>query len=194
MSKSPIMLHYERLNKEKKRTSQRSKMTNLTSIEFDISNAEVADAQAIAEIYNHYIRETVVTFELEEIDTSEMASRLTSTMQHYPWLTLKVEGELVGFAYATAWRERKAYNSTAETTIYLAPSAIGKGYGKPLYEALIKEMIDRKFHVLMGVIALPNRESAALHERMGFKKAAHFNEVGFKFDRWVDVGYWQMTL
>jgi hypothetical protein len=78
------MLHYERLNKEKKRTSQRSKMTNLTSIEFDISNAEVADAQAIAEIYNHYIRETVVTFELEEIDTSEMASRLTSTMQHYP--------------------------------------------------------------------------------------------------------------
>lgn len=169
-------------------------MTNLTSIEFEISTAELVDASAISKIYNHYIRESVVTFELEEIDSHEMQRRMTSTMADYPWLTLKVDGELLGYAYATKWRERVAYQSTAETAIYLHKDAIGKGYGKPLYEALIKEMTERKFHVLMGVIALPNRESSALHERLGFKKAAHFNEVGYKFDRWVDVGYWQMTL
>ena len=103
-------------------------MTNFSSIVFDISPADLADAPAITEIYNHYIRETVVTFELEEIDTEEMARRIATTTKHYPWLTLKIEGELVGFAYATSWRERKAYAATAETTIYLAHEAIGKGY------------------------------------------------------------------
>jgi L-amino acid N-acyltransferase YncA len=161
---------------------------------YSIESASIIDAAAITEIYNHYIRETVITFELTEITSSEMESRMERTMKTYPWLVIKVDGKLLGYAYATAWRERKAYAATAETTIYMSPEAIGKGLGKPLYEALITEMKAQQFHVLMGVIALPNRESAALHERLGFSKAAHFSEVGFKFNRWVDVGYWQMIL
>ena len=161
---------------------------------YSIESACIIDAAAITEIYNHYIRETVITFELTEITSSEMESRMERTMKTYPWFVIKVDGKLLGYAYATAWRERKAYAATAETTIYLAPEAIGKGLGKPLYDALINKMKEDQFHVLMGVIALPNPESAALHERLGFSKAAHFSEVGFKFNRWVDVGYWQMIL
>lgn len=163
-------------------------------MKYSIESASILDAAAITEIYNHYIRETVITFELTEITRSEMESRMERTMKTYPWLVLKMDGKLLGYAYATAWRERKAYAATAETTIYMAPEAIGKGLGKPLYDALINKMKEDQFHVLMGVIALPNPESAALHERLGFSKAAHFSEVGFKFNRWVDVGYWQMIL
>jgi phosphinothricin acetyltransferase len=144
---------------------------------YSIEKASAKDAPAITAIYNQYIRETVITFELTEIDSMEMERRIEKISKDYPWLVLKVNDTLLGYAYACAWRERKAYDATAETTIYLS-----------------QEMKQRNFHVLMGVIALPNPESAALHERLGFTKAAHFTEVGFKFNRWVDVGYWQLRI
>ena len=88
---------------------------------YSIESASILDAAAITEIYNHYIRETVITFELTEITSSEMESRMEQTMKTYPWLVIKVDGKLLGYAYATAWRERKAYAATAETTIYMSP-------------------------------------------------------------------------
>jgi phosphinothricin acetyltransferase len=81
-----------------------------------------------------------------------------------------------------------------ESTIYLRPDAAGRGLGTKLYSSLLAELRDRQLHVAIGGIALPNAASVALHEKLGFEKVAHFRQVGNKFDRWVDVGYWQLIL
>jgi len=152
------------------------------------------DAGAIAAIYNDYIRETVITFEEIPVSTAEMARRIGEVSAHYPWLVYEHDGAAVGWAYATAWKTRSAYRNTVETTIYLAQSHCGLGNGRALYDALLAELKTRGFHSAVGCIALPNRESVALHDKLGFRKAAHFAEVGWKLDRWVDVGYWQLLL
>jgi L-amino acid N-acyltransferase YncA len=152
------------------------------------------DASAIASIYNEYIRDTVITFEETPVSTDEMRRRIGEVGARYPWLAYEHDGAVVGWAYATAWKTRSAYRFSVETTVYLAPSHCGHGIGRALYEALIAELKTRKIHCAVGCIALPNPPSIALHEKLGFEKVAHFAEVGWKFDRWVDVGYWQLTL
>jgi L-amino acid N-acyltransferase YncA len=153
-----------------------------------------ADAAAIADIYNHYVRETVITFEETPVSPDEMARRIADIGARYPWLVYEYDGAVAGWAYATEWKTRSAYRFSVETTIYLADSHRGRGTGATLYEALIGELKVRKFHTAVGVIALPNAASVALHEKLGFAKIGHVAEVGRKFDRWVDVGYWQLIL
>jgi L-amino acid N-acyltransferase YncA len=152
-----------------------------------------SDISAICDIYNYYIKNTVVTFEEKLVSTDEMNRRFQLYTKDYPWFVCEDDGTLVGYAYATKWKEREAYRHTAEITVYLRNGSSGKGYGKALYTALIEGLRRINCHVFLGCIALPNDASAGLHEYFGFKKVAHFSEVGRKFDRWVDVGYWQMT-
>lgn len=152
------------------------------------------DAAAICAIYNHYIEHTTITFEQDLLDEAAMAGRIADVTQNYPWLIAELQGELVGYAYATRWRSRAAYDQTAESTIYLAPHSTGRGLGQPLYQALLQESRARGLHVMVGCIALPNPGSVALHERCGFRKAAHFTEVGRKFGQWIDVGFWEVVL
>jgi phosphinothricin acetyltransferase len=111
----------------------------------------------------------------------------------YPWLVAEVDGSLAGYAYASRWRERPAYRYTAESTIYLSQESGGHGYGSKLYNALLDELRAGGFHAVIGVITLPNPASIALHEKLGFSKVAHFSQVGYKFEHWLDVGYWQLT-
>ncbi len=112
-----------------------------------------------------------------------------------PWLVAENDsGVVVGYAYASKWKGRCAYRHSAEVTVYLAPDAAAQGVGTRLYEALFSELRDRGIHTAIGGIALPNPPSVALHEKFGMKKVAHFAEVGHKFDRWIDVGYWQVVL
>ena len=153
-----------------------------------------ADAAAIAEIYNHYVRETVVTFEETPVAAAEMAQRIADVSGRYPWLVWDDGGGAAGWAYATPWKTRSAYRFSVETTVYVAASHHGRGIGGTLYRALIDDLRERHVHSAVGGIALPNPASVALHERLGFRKIAHFAEVGRKFDRWVDVGYWQLIL
>jgi L-amino acid N-acyltransferase YncA len=153
-----------------------------------------ADAAAITEIYNRYVRETVVTFEETPVAVEEMARRIADVGACFPWLAWDDGGTVVGWAYATAWKARSAYRFSVETTVYVAGSHHGRGIGAALYDALIAELRARKFHSAVGGIALPNPASIALHEKLGFRKIAHFTEVGRKFGRWVDVGYWQLLL
>jgi phosphinothricin acetyltransferase len=153
-----------------------------------------ADATAIAEIYNHYVRETVVTFEETPVAASDMAQRIADVGAPYPWLVSDDGGAVVGWAYATPWKTRSAYRFSVETTVYVARSHHGRGIGGALYRALIDDLRARNVHSVVGGIALPNPASVALHEKLGFRKIAHFAEVGRKLDRWVDVGYWQLLL
>jgi len=153
------------------------------------------DAAAIADIYNHYVRETVVTFEEEPVDADEMAGRIReSQSDSLPWLTAELDGAVVGFAFAGKWKGRCAYRFSVEVTVYLAPDAGGRGLGSRIYEHLLPLLKEQGIRTALGGIALPNVASVALHEKFGFEKVAHFREVGFKQDRWVDVGYWQKTL
>jgi phosphinothricin acetyltransferase len=159
-----------------------------------IRACEALDAAAIAGIYNHYVRETVVTFEETPVAADEMARRIADIGAKFPWLVAEHAGAVVGWAYATPWKTRSAYRFSVETTVYVAEGHYGRGIGAALYRALIDQLTRRQVHSVVGGIALPNPASIALHEKLGFKKIAHFAEVGWKLGRWVDVGYWQLLL
>lgn len=156
-----------------------------------IRKATVADAAAIASIYNYYILETVITFEVEAISEADMALRIEQISAKYPYLVYEEEGKVVGYAYVGEFRGRFSYRFTGESTIYLNPRSSGKGVGFALYGQLMKEARKQKLHAIMAGITLPNAASQRLHEKLGFEKVGHFREVGYKFDRWLDVGYWE---
>jgi L-amino acid N-acyltransferase YncA len=152
------------------------------------------DASAIAAIYNHYIATTTISFEERAVTPDEMAQRIRDVTTTLPWLVLEEDGRITGYAYATRWRVRSAYRFSAETSVYVEQGQGGKGIGTALYTALLEELRRREIHMAIGGIAQPNPASVALHERLGFVKVAHFKEVGRKFDRWIDVGYWELPL
>ena len=160
-----------------------------------IRPATPADAAAIAAIYNHYVVHTIVTFEEEEISTKEMALRITEVQgAGRPWFVWEETGKVLGYSYASGWKSRCSYRFSLETTVYLDQAATGRGLGTQLYSALIDALRQTKTHALIGGVALPNAGSVALHEKLGFVKIGHFKEVGWKFDQWIDVGYWELIL
>ena len=153
------------------------------------------DASSIASIYNHYVLNTAISFETDAIGPDEMAARIREvTAAGLPWVVAESNGRTVGYAYASKWKGRCAYRFSVESSVYVDAQHTGQGIGSELYDALLGRLRGGKTHVVIGGIALPNEGSVALHERFGFRKVAHFNEVGFKFERWIDVGYWQITL
>lgn len=159
-----------------------------------IRNVTQNDVPALCEIYNHYVTETVITFEEVPITHEEMSRRVDSVTSRFPWLVFEQQGEVVGFAYAAQWKERSAFRYSAESSVYVSHEAVGQGIGTPLYEALISKLRASEVHSVIGGIALPNPHSVKLHEKLGFEKIGHFHEVGRKFDQWVDVGYWELML
>lgn len=153
-----------------------------------------SDAAAIAAIYNHYVAATIITFEEELVGTQEFTRRIEGVLgQRLPYLVAERDGRILGYAYATKWRDRAAYRFSVETTVYLDPEEVGRGLGTRLYAELFPLLLERGVHAAMAGIALPNEASVALHEKIGMRKVAHFEQVGFKLDRWIDVGYWQST-
>ena len=102
------------------------------------------------------------------------------------------DNQIIGYAYASKWKERSAYRFSAETSVYLDINQIGKGIGSKLYEYLLNEIKKLEIHSVIGGISLPNKPSQLLHEKFGYKKVAHYKEIGFKFNQWIDVGYWQL--
>jgi phosphinothricin acetyltransferase len=155
--------------------------------------AKAADAPAIADIYNPYILETTVTFEEVPVIASDIAERMQAVQDHgLPWLVAERDDVVVGYAYASPWRSRAAYRNSVEVSIYLAPTAARSGIGTALYEDLFARLQAKRVHAVIGGVTLPNPASVAFHERMGMRKVAHFEEVGYKFERWLDVGYWQL--
>jgi L-amino acid N-acyltransferase YncA len=162
---------------------------------FTLRDAVPADAAAIAAIYNHYVLHTTVTFEDDPIAAADIVQRMDSVRAaSLPWVVAERDGVLLGYAYATKWKDRIGYRFSVESSVYLASDVSGQGIGSALYGALMPLLLARGVHAVIGGIALPNDASIALHEKFGMTQVAHFRETGFKFDRWIDVGYWQRVL
>ncbi|BDZ62293.1 phosphinothricin N-acetyltransferase [Demequina sediminis] len=160
-----------------------------------------ADAARLAQIYDHYVVHDTATFELDPIGAEEMASRIARIQARgLPWIVLERDDAVAGYAYAGPFRDRVAYRHTLEATVYLAPEVRRGGLGTELYAALIERLRGLSagehapVHSVMGVVALPHPGSVALHSRLGFRHVGTIEDAGFKFDRWIDVGYWQLTL
>jgi len=149
------------------------------------------DFVAIAAITNPYIASTAIHFGYEPVTADELAAPWRAGA--YPWLVLDEDG-VIGYAKAGVWRERAAYRWTAETGIYLAPTAHGRGLGTALYGALLDELAQRGFRSVVTGITLPNAASVRLHQRLGFVDVGVVREAGFKLGAWHDVSFWQKRL
>lgn len=159
---------------------------------FAIRSADFTDDAGLARIYNHYVSASTVTFEEVPLGPEDMRARIAGAADaRLPFLVAETGGELLGFAQAGRWKGRCAYRFSAETSVYVDPRFWRRGIGLELYTRLIALLQGAGMHAAIGGIALPNEPSVALHDRLGFRQVARFREVGFKFGRWIDVGYWQ---
>lgn len=160
-----------------------------------IRAARPEDGAAIAAIYGPHVVNGHVSFETEPPDAAAMRGRMAASDGLYPWLVAASDdGRVLGYAYASRFRDRAAYRFAVETTIYLAPDAQRRGVGRLLYAALLDTLIAQGFTQAIGLIALPNPASVALHEALGFHQVGVTRTVGYKHGCWIDVGLWQRAL
>ncbi len=159
-----------------------------------IREVKEEDAQAMATLYNYYVTHTDLTFETEEITADIMLGRVKACLKKYNWLVMEEANTIIGFAYYKKFRLNTAYNHTVETAVYLNHTKTGKGYGKKLYQKMIDDAKKNGFKELISGVLLPNEESVKLHETLGFHKAAHFEKVGTKNGKYIDVAFWQKSL
>ena len=153
-----------------------------------------SDAEVMCRIYNKYVAGTTITFEETPLHVDEMVSRVKNVTQDYPWLVYEEKERVIGYTYASRWKERSAYRYSVETGTYIDSDFVGKGIGTVLKGELLKALRGTSIHSVLCGIALPNQASIALCEKYGFVKVAHLKEVGYKLGRWVDVGYWELIL
>ncbi len=159
-----------------------------------IRQATPGDAGRIAEIYNWYILNTIITFETAVVSPEEMKKRIQEIVIKHDWIVGELNQEVIGYAYSGPFRTRAAYNHAVESTIYLAQKSIGQGFGRALYAELLESVKSRGFREVIGVIALPNPQSIALHKKMGFEEVGVLKNVGCKFGKYIDVSLWQMSM
>lgn len=159
-----------------------------------IRPVQSTDVKDICDIYNHYVAQSIITFEEFPVSIEKMRSRITEVAFELPWLVFEKNQQVVGYSYASRWKSRYAYRYSVESTVYVAPSFTNQKIGAHLYSELIEILREKKVHSVIGGIALPNQPSIKLHEKLGFEKVAQFKEVGWKFKKWIDVGYWQLNL
>ncbi|WP_321311471.1 N-acetyltransferase family protein [Halarcobacter sp.] len=160
-----------------------------------VRDANISDFDEITNIYNYYIKNTVITFEEELVSKEEMIKRFEKLKNtKLPWIVAQVDGKIVGYAYAHFWHDRSAYRFTVEPSVYLNHEFIGKGAGKILYKQLIEQLKSLGIKNLLSLITVPNEASIGLHKKFGFEKVGHLPDVGFKFDKWLCVEFWQLKL
>lgn len=152
------------------------------------------DASAIAAIYRPYVERTTISFEIDPPDAIEMARRIDVTLERFPWLVCLEHGHVVGYAYATEHKTRAAYRWATDVSVYLRQDVHRRGLGRGLYTALFRLLLAQGFVNAYAGITLPNPKSVGLHEALGFRAVGVYERVGFKFDAWCDVGWWQLAL
>ncbi|GAA3567639.1 N-acetyltransferase family protein [Snuella lapsa] len=159
-----------------------------------IRPVRIEDSKELLGIYNYYVVNSIVTFDLEPLTLREFEEKVRTIITSYPFIVFEEEGIILGYAYASKWRKKPAYNFTVESTVYVRQDAHGKQIGSKLYAELLRLLKQGSCHVVIGGLTLPNEASVKLHEKFGFEKVAHFKAVGLKFGRWLDVGFWQLQL
>jgi len=159
-----------------------------------IRMAATRDARGVLAIYAPVVRETTISFEYEPPSVEEMSDRIASTLESHPWLVAESDGQVVGYAYASAHRQRAAYAWSVDTSVYIADTWRARGVGRALYDELLDRLTHQGYVNAYAGIALPNDASVALHEACGFTYVGVFPSVGFKFGAWHDVGWWHCRL
>jgi phosphinothricin acetyltransferase len=161
---------------------------------FLIRSASTADASPIQAIYAPFVEGTTISFEDVPPSVEEMAARIETYLQTYPYLVAERDGEIIGYAYAGQHRTRSAYRHSVDVSVYVTDRVRRSGVGRALYKALFADLAARGFHAAFAGIALPNPASLALHQAVGFEPVGVYREVGFKFGKWHDVSWWQRRL
>lgn len=160
-----------------------------------IREVSVADAGELLEIYRGYVEHTLITFEYEVPALEEFEERIRNTLKRYPYLAAVDEkGEITGYAYASAFKGRKAYEWSVETSVYIKEGRHGEGIGKQLYSRLEEVLIQQKVCNMCACITHPNPESEAFHEKLGYTTAAHFHHSGYKLGKWADVVWMEKSI
>jgi phosphinothricin acetyltransferase len=174
-------------------TKQRTAKAALRDADVSVRLATEADLEAINDLYNYYIRETPITFDIEEwpIERRREWFAKFAPAGRQRLLIAEDARRIVGFAGTGQFRPKAAYESTVETTIYCAPDATGRGIGRALYTRLFDELRGEDIHSYVAGITLPNDASCRLHERFGFRRIGVFRDVGRKFGRYWDVGWYE---
>ena len=155
--------------------------------EIVIRTATPVDAGALVSIYAPYVEKTEITFEYTVPSVEEFARRIECICKRYPYLVAELDGEIVGYAYASAFKERAAYAWSVETSIYVKEGIHGKGIGKALYTQLEEYLKRQNVTNINACITYPNPQSIAFHERFGYKPVAHFTACGYKNGKWCDM-------
>lgn len=154
-----------------------------------------SDYGAIVAIYNHYIAETPITFDIEPYTVESRAPWFAQFGEtgRYQLLVAESRGIVIGYAGSMPYRAKRAYETTVEATIYLHPEHLRQGAGRLLYTALFARLEREDVHRILAGITLPNEASIGLHEALGFRLAGVFHEVGRKFGRYWDVAWYERT-
>lgn len=160
----------------------------------DIREANEADLDQLNELYNHYVRTSPVTFDIDEISMEARREWFESFGGRYRLLVAVKDGRVLGYSHSKQFRPKQAYETSVETTVYIAHDQLGRGLGGRLYAALFEAIADEDIHRAFAGITVPNPASFALHESFGFRQVAYFTEQGRKFDRYWDVAWFEKEL
>jgi len=152
-----------------------------------IREVELKDAKEIQKIYSHYVENTTISFEYDAPDEKEIERRIRHYRRDYPYIVIEKEGRVLGYAYASRYRKRKAYDHTAEISVYVGKEEIGKGYGKMLTKELLKRLREKGTYTAIAVATAGNERSNRLFLSMGFKQAGSLDNVGYKNGKWVGI-------
>lgn len=159
-----------------------------------IRDATAADAAACADIYAPYVIDTAISFEELPPSAAAMAERIESSIRSHAWLVAEAGGEILGYAYASSWKTRAAYQWACEASVYIDGARRGSGIGRSLYAALFDRLRERGYRTVLGGVAMPNPASEKLHRSMGFEQVSLYRRAGFKLGRWHDVAWFQLFL
>ena len=166
-----------------------------------IREAKINDAKILADIYSYYVTDTAVSFEYKAPTEEEFAERIRRIKQKYPYLVCLKDGKIIGYAYASAYSKREAYDWTVTTSIYIDKDHRRNGAGSMLYAALEEELKKRGIVNLLAGVAYIEKEdeyltkdSCLFHQKEGYVKVAHMKDVGKKFDRWYDLLWYQKKI
>lgn len=161
-----------------------------------IRSAVADDLEPITRLYNHYVRHTAITFDVEPFAPEARRAWLAQFATSGPHRLLVAEdaGRVVGYAGSSRFRAKAAYDPSVETTVYLEPGATGRGIGARLYAALLESLAREDVHRAYAGVTLPNPASVALHLRLGFREVGVYREVGRKLGRWWDVQWYEKAM